>query len=54
MSNLLPLPLHSGLAGHDWLMQATVILLIAGIWLFLAGLIERRAGRRRSGQRSPR
>jgi len=39
-------PLHSGLAGHDWLMQAAVILMVAGAWLFLAGTIERRAARR--------
>lgn len=47
MSGLWLVPLHSGLAGHDWLMQAAVILLIAGLWLFFAGAIERRAFRGR-------
>ncbi len=47
-------PLHSGLAGHDWLMQAAVILMVAGAWLFLAGTIERRAARRqRQGPARP-
>ncbi len=41
------LPLHSGLAGHDWLLQILVIVLIAGVWLFAAGNIERRAANRR-------
>lgn len=40
MSELWFAPLHSGLAGHDWLMQAAVILLIAGLWLLLASLFE--------------
>ncbi|MDQ3692118.1 MAG: hypothetical protein M3464_00620 [Chloroflexota bacterium] len=47
-------PLHSGLAAHDWLLQAAVILMIAGVWLFLAGAIERRAARRqRQGSERP-
>jgi hypothetical protein len=49
MSGLWLLPLHSGLAGHDWLTQILVIALIAGIWLFAAGTIERWAERRRRG-----
>ena len=49
MSGLWLLPLHSGLAGHDWLTQLLVIALIAGIWLLTAGSIERRAERRGRG-----
>ncbi len=41
------LPLHTGLAGHDWLLQVLVIVLIAGVWLFAAGNIERRSANRR-------
>jgi hypothetical protein len=41
------LPLHSGLAGHDWLLQILVIALISGVWLLAAGIIERRTTRRR-------
>lgn len=47
MSGLWLLPLHSGLAGHDWLTQLLVIPLVAGIWLLAAGHLERRAERRR-------
>lgn len=51
MSGLWLLPLHSGLAGFDWLTQILVIALIAGVWLFAAGTIERRgANRRRRGR----
>jgi hypothetical protein len=49
MSGLWLLPLHTGLAGHDWLTQLLVIALVAGIWLVAAGCIERRAERRRRG-----
>lgn len=43
MSALWLMPLYSGLAAHNWLLQAAVILMVAGVWLFLAGAIERRA-----------
>ncbi len=47
MTTVWPLPLHSGLAGHDWLLQILVIALIAGVWLLAAGIIERRTASRR-------
>lgn len=47
-----PLPLHSGLAAHNWLAQILVMVLIAGVWLFLSGNIARRSASRR--QRPPR
>ncbi len=46
MSGLWLLPLHSGLAGFDWLTQILVIAIIGGVWLLAAGAIERRAARR--------
>ncbi len=53
MTSFWPLPLHSGLAGHDWLMQLLVIALIAGLWLFAAGWIERRRLATRRLRREP-
>lgn len=47
MTTVWPLPLHSGLTGHDWLLQILVFALVAGIWLLAAGVIERRAANRR-------
>jgi site-specific recombinase len=48
-------PLHSGLAGHNWLAQALVFVLIAGVWLFISGNIARRsANRRQQSSSSPR
>lgn len=52
MSGMWFAPLHSGLTGHNWLTQILVIMLIAGVWLFIAGNIARRAANRR--QRSTR
>lgn len=42
MTSYWPRLLHSGLAAHDWLTQILVIALIAGLWLVVAGQIERR------------
>jgi hypothetical protein len=52
MTTVWPLLLHSGLAGHDWLLQLLVIALIAGVWLLAAGALERRAANRRQRQHS--
>lgn len=41
MTSFWPLALHSGLGGHDRLMQLLAIALIAGLWLVAAGRIER-------------
>jgi hypothetical protein len=40
-------PLHAGLAGHNWLAQILVIVLIVGVWLVISGNIARRAANRR-------
>ena len=42
-------PLHSGLAGHNWFAQILVIMLIAGVWLFISGNIARRSANRTTG-----
>jgi hypothetical protein len=44
-------PLHTGLAGHNWLAQILVIVLIAGVWLFISGNIARRSANRRPRSR---
>ena len=46
-------PLHSGLAGHNWLAQILVFVLIAGVWLFISGNIARRSANRRQRSSTP-
>jgi hypothetical protein len=48
MSAIAPLPWHAAVDGdgHHWVYQGLVVLVIAGVWLFFAGLGERLQARR--------
>ena len=48
MSALWPVPLHgAAAAGHHWGYQLLALAIVAGLWLVLAGLAERKAARQR-------